>query len=190
MDIHCLCRKGYFPLFLSCYKLQKWFPAKHLNTDSPSWGVVHRQYEDLLQQHKETVDIQFKFIHGSPEYSIEMKDKLETYAEAELLFIFNEHDFLNIGSLMNLDTICQLGWLRSHHWSLSQQQEKPFCPSFLFSQSRIGKFSITFIDWLERIPRQIVLSCGRWYIILHVWKARRIVFKLTFQFSKLSAWSE
>lgn len=83
--------------------------------------MVHRQYEDLLQQHLQPVDIQITFIHGSPEHSIELKDKLEMYAEAELLFIFNEHDFLNIGTLMNLDTICQLGWLIKHDCSFNKE---------------------------------------------------------------------
>jgi len=44
----------------------------------------------------------------NPLNPIEIQHFVGQYSNADLIFLLNEHDFINIGNLLNLDTICDL----------------------------------------------------------------------------------
>ena len=80
-------------------------------TDDAEWREVHIQYYTLIQSNLKTIHFEYEFIRQHPDRpddAIEIDYLIRRFADADLIFLLNEHDFLNLGSLMNIDTICEL----------------------------------------------------------------------------------
>jgi len=71
-----------------------------------SWEKVHDQYFDLLKNKNYFVEVRFKYFYGDPESRLEIGQNLFDQ-KADLIFIMNEHDFINIPILLNINTVCQ-----------------------------------------------------------------------------------
>ena len=128
-------------------------------TDDAKWEVVHDQYYTLVQSQVHSIHFEYDFIHPNPQKPtdpIELAATIERYAKADLIFVLNEHDFLNIGNLLNIDTICNIYNRTANHVLCLRQKIQ-----HLRFQPAAGYVSVEGFKPNRNIPKLEIH--GKWY---------------------------